>query len=119
LKNFELMNDKLLMIFLVSFFASHMLFGQVGVHMEKTSNSDFNLNIQQNHKTNSSFPFLSSFVFSVENNTKIKPAKIPLAYSYRDLAPFCKVEVKIEKALKKSFKFRLGTLDYVNYLEQK
>jgi len=42
---------------------------------------------------------------------------IPADFAFRHFAPFCKVEIKIEKALQKSVKFRLGTLDYVNTLE--
>lgn len=45
--------------------------------------------------------------------------KIPLAYCYNNLAFFCKVEVKIEKRFSIPIKFRLGSLDYANYLEQK
>ena len=47
------------------------------------------------------------------------PTAQPKAYSYNDLAFFCKVEVQIEKAAKIPFKFRLGDVRYVDYLEKK
>ena len=44
---------------------------------------------------------------------------IPLAYAYKDLAIFCKLEVKMEKVVKMPVKFRLGSVDYVDWLEGK
>ena len=44
---------------------------------------------------------------------------IPAAYAYKDLAFFCKIEVQLEKAVKLPVKFRLGSVDYVDYLEGK
>lgn len=44
---------------------------------------------------------------------------VPLVYSYNDLAFFCKVEVKLEKVVQFPVKFRLGSVDYVDYLEGK
>lgn len=41
------------------------------------------------------------------------------AYRYCDLAFFCKIEVQLEKKTKFPVKFRLGTVDYVDYLEGK
>ncbi|MEM6317978.1 MAG: hypothetical protein AAF960_09925 [Bacteroidota bacterium] len=46
-------------------------------------------------------------------------APIPAAYAYKDLAFFCKIEVQLEKAVKMPVKFRLGSVDYVDYLEGK
>jgi len=40
-------------------------------------------------------------------------------YSYEHLAFFCKIEVDIEKAVKIPVKIRLGSVDYVDYLEGK
>ncbi len=45
--------------------------------------------------------------------------QMPLAYAYKDLAFFCKIEVQLEKAVKLPVKFRLGSVDYVDYLEGK
>jgi hypothetical protein len=47
------------------------------------------------------------------------PAQIPMAYCYNNLAFFCKIEVKIEKISFFPVKFRLGSVPYVDYLEQK
>jgi len=44
---------------------------------------------------------------------------MPAAYAYKDLAFFCKIEVQLEKAVKLPVKFRLGSVDYVDYLEGK
>lgn len=44
---------------------------------------------------------------------------MPQAYAYKDLAFFCKIEVQLEKAVKLPVKFRLGSVDYVDYLEGK
>lgn len=52
-------------------------------------------------------------------NKSYCPTAQPKAYSYNDLAFFCKVEVQIEKAAKIPFKFRLGDVRYVDYLEKK
>ena len=53
----------------------------------------------------------------------VKPAfqtlQMPKAYSYEHLAFFCKIEVQLEENLQLPLKFRLGSVDYVNYLEQK
>ena len=45
--------------------------------------------------------------------------QMPAAYAYKDLAFFCKIEVQLEKAVKMPVKFRLGSVDYVDYLEGK
>jgi hypothetical protein len=48
-----------------------------------------------------------------------QPTQIPMAYCYNNLAFFCKIEVKMEKASSFPVKFRLGSVPYVDYLEQK
>lgn len=48
-----------------------------------------------------------------------KQQQVPAAYAYKDLAFFCKIEVQLEKAVKLPVKFRLGSVDYVDYLEGK
>lgn len=48
-----------------------------------------------------------------------KPSKVPMVYSYHDLAPFCKIEVQLERKLKFPFKFRLGEVQYTERLEGK
>lgn len=49
----------------------------------------------------------------------LRPGQLPSAYAYKDLAFFCKLEVQLESSLSIPFKIRLGSVDYVNYLEQK
>lgn len=46
-------------------------------------------------------------------------APIPQAWCYQELAFFCKIEVKMERAARFPIKFRLGDVQYVDWLEQK
>jgi len=72
--------------------------------------------VPKKEETNKSFPSLNSILqsdFNIQNNS------VPSIYSYKDLAFFCRMEVKIEKSAKVPFKFRLGDVRYVDYLEQK
>lgn len=50
---------------------------------------------------------------------EVNISAIPRAYCYQDLAFFCKIEVKLEKHLTLPVKFRLGSVPYTDYLEQK
>lgn len=43
----------------------------------------------------------------------------PVLYQVQDLAFFCRLEVKMEKASKIPVRFRLGSVDYVDYMEGK
>jgi hypothetical protein len=43
----------------------------------------------------------------------------PSLYDFRELAPFCKLDVKLEQTFKLPVKFRLGEVQYVDRLEQK
>ena len=54
---------------------------------------------------------------SIASNTPQKP--MPHAWRYSDLAFFCKMEVKMEKATRFPIKFRLGDVQYVDRLEGK
>lgn len=47
------------------------------------------------------------------------PSRIPQAWSHRDLAFFCKLEVKLEKATNFPIKFRLGEVQYAENREGK
>ena len=105
------------LIFFLFLLFSNSNYGQVGIHFDK---------IELDKKENElvlGFGSMPMFIFTkklTENTTReFTPPPIPKVYAYCDLALFCKVEVKIEKALKRNFKFCLGTLDYVNRLEQK
>lgn len=66
---------------------------------------------------NSIFPLHQSSNFKL-NIFYSKPS-VPIVYSYNNLAFFCKVEVKLEKAVNFPIKFRLGDVDYVDRLEGK
>lgn len=44
---------------------------------------------------------------------------VPRAYRYEELALFCRIEVQLERATKIPVRFRLGSVDYVDYLEGK
>ncbi|MBT8219270.1 MAG: hypothetical protein KJP00_05585 [Bacteroidia bacterium] len=43
----------------------------------------------------------------------------PTIFSYQELGFFCKVDLKLEKALKIPVRFRLGTVEEVDFLERK
>ena len=62
-------------------------------------------------------PSTKSSSTPIANQTPTK--HIPLAYAYKELAPFCKLEVKMEKVAKMPIKVRLGSVDYVDWLEGK
>lgn len=47
------------------------------------------------------------------------PSQQPRAWSYQDLAFFCKLEVKLEKATNLPIKFRLGEVQYTENREGK
>ena len=53
-----------------------------------------------------------------KNLTKTVPS-IPLAYDYNKLAFFCKLEVRCDKQTATPIRFRLGSLQYANFLEGK
>ncbi len=44
---------------------------------------------------------------------------VPASFYSNNLGFFCQKELKLEKLTSVPFRFRLGSLDYVNYLEQK
>ena len=46
-------------------------------------------------------------------------APIPQAWCYQELAFFCRIEVKMERAARFPIKFRLGDVQYVDQLERK
>lgn len=43
----------------------------------------------------------------------------PRAYQFKELALFCKIEVKMEKALRIPIRMRLGDVPYVDWMEGK
>ena len=52
-----------------------------------------------------------------QNKTLLKI--LPSAWYSTHLGFFCKKELQLEKMIAVPFRFRIGSLDYVNYLEQK
>lgn len=51
--------------------------------------------------------------------TQPAPTRLPQAWSYQDLAFFCRLEVKLEKATNLPIKFRLGEVQYAENREGK
>ena len=115
--------SKYLLIFGIIYLSANNGFSQVGIHLDKIeiSNNDHNIFSPLSYQHPDYYLFYSFSKKAMKESLKRKmpPKPIPQIYSFDELALFCKIEVKIEKALKKNFKFRLGTLDYVNRLEQK
>ncbi|MBI5916396.1 MAG: hypothetical protein HY842_13550 [Bacteroidetes bacterium] len=79
-------------------------------------------------KTNPGLPMHPvSLLFSGNPSTLLPGQKnllatwpyLPAAWCYHDLAFFCKLEVKMEKAVRFPVKFRLGDVEYVDRLEGK
>lgn len=66
---------------------------------------------------------IQHFTFQENKKNNFNPLtnqqQMPAAYAYKDLAFFCKIEVQLEKVVKLPVKFRLGSVDYVDYLEGK
>ena len=56
---------------------------------------------------------------SLEEVMLRSPNQVPQAWSYQDLAFFCKLEVKLEKATSLPIKFRLGEVQYAENREGK
>ncbi|MBL7742279.1 MAG: hypothetical protein JNN00_02285 [Chitinophagaceae bacterium] len=57
---------------------------------------------------------------SLNGRTTFTLAKpFPASFYIQNLGFFCKQELNIEKVTSVPFRFRIGSLDYVDYLEQK
>lgn len=52
-------------------------------------------------------------------NAKFQPAAQPKAWHYQELALFCKLEVKMERAFRMPLRLRIGDVQYVDWLEGK
>lgn len=52
-------------------------------------------------------------------DTQTTRPTLPQVFRAEDLALFCKIEFKIEQKTKMPVRFRLGSVDYVDYLEGK
>jgi hypothetical protein len=108
------MKRKLLFLFFCTIFASIAAFCQ---------------NIPANHKAitliTTPFSFIKKqqpiiFVAAQANKRVVSPSMLVSPTFYCDnLAYFCKKEIKFEKVTKIPFRFRLGSVQYVDYLEGK
>lgn len=95
-------------LFSIFFIAAYLqMNAQIGLSLEKHIDNIENI----------SFPIEKSFHFTKKVENKTTP--VPCVYGYKDLAFFCKVEVKLEQAVRFPIKFRLGSVDYVDRLEGK
>ena len=102
---------------------SSSLFSQEGIKLSGQSLTSYaHLLTQPSSQSlfagNLSLPLLKKASVSAKKSTpiNINSQKMPLAYAYKDLALFCKIEVKLEKVVKMPIKFRLGSVDYVDWL---
>lgn len=62
------------------------------------------------------------YTFSKINTSPVVPLRIsviPPNYYSKNLGFFCKKEIAFEKVTRIPFKFRLGSIEYCNYLEGK
>ncbi|MEZ5058564.1 MAG: hypothetical protein R2879_16135 [Saprospiraceae bacterium] len=72
-----------------------------------------------------SIPNFSKISFTIpsfpssETLNDLHPDPIPVLFQTCDLPVFCKVEVELEKTVSFPVKFRLGSVDYVDWLEGK
>lgn len=62
---------------------------------------------------------INSIELSQAETASSQNTPVPLVYSYKKLAFFCKVDVQLENVVKFPVKFRLGSVEYVDYLEGK
>ncbi len=101
------------------------LFGQEGIKLDGQPLPILEQMLQ--HTPNESLfgpihlPLLRKATVSTKNSKTISITSqaMPLVYAYKDLALFCKLEVQLEKVVKLPVKFRLGSVDYVDWLEGK
>ncbi|MEL7220217.1 MAG: hypothetical protein AAGJ93_02795 [Bacteroidota bacterium] len=71
------------------------------------------LYLESANKQNKQHPDLPSLMLNQ------LPANMPSTYCVAELAFFCRLEVQMEKATKIPIRFRLGNVQYVDYLEGK
>jgi hypothetical protein len=60
-----------------------------------------------------------SYTFTIDSSLVKYQRSVPMIYDFEKLAVFCKFEEKVARNSNLNMRFRLGSLDYVNYLEQK
>ena len=110
------------LILISLFFHTTTAFAQVGLKFEypaevSTLSLDFNATLFNYNLSDLKINTGTQLQNSSLLNQNFK--SFPKIYSYHNLAFFCKVEVKLEKAAKFPVKFRLGDVNYVDQLEGK
>ena len=81
---------------------------------------NLNLTGQASFITKKKFEVMKpTYTFTVDSSLVKYGLKVPQVYSFEKLAVFCKFEEKVARNSNVNMRFRLGSLDYVNYLEQK
>ena len=103
-------------LFIAFIFSTLTAFSQVGLstdkHVSKVDVPSFvSANLQKIEQQSNT----QSLMLTEDKS----PEFLHKCYSYDDLAFFCKIEVQLENAVKFPVKFRLGSVDYVDYLEGK
>jgi len=104
-----------MMVSIISLMTPKLLMGQLKVG--KNANLISSKKIESKPQTTTSSAVLIGKIKETKFPTKsalLLPSFTPKHYGY-----FCKLESKIETKSKVPLRFRLGSLDYVNYLEQK
>ena len=96
--------------FIIMFFlTTNFVFGQSDIFPRKEYQIEVLKVIDINFNEQAIFP----------NSTSIVRTSTKNVYRYDDLAVFCKIEVKMEKASGFPVKFRLGEVNYVEKMEGK
>jgi hypothetical protein len=98
------MSQKKIFLFLFLFFTKVTLFAQTLMPLNKVA-----------------FSFKTPTGLQIKDSVRtISPSMLVSPTFYcNNLAFFCKKEIKIEKVTKIPFRFRLGSVQYVDYLEGK
>lgn len=105
-------------------FLSQCLLAQITVSTNSKNYNFFQKQLLEKPQSINFIQQIELFTLKLNQNEPIplwrhSPTRMPLAYAYKDLAFFCKIEVQLEKAAKLPVKFRLGSVDYVDFLEGK
>ena len=114
---------RILFLFIISL-ASGQLIGQTTNETKQIASYQI-LKQQLNYKSEYFIKrSTNNWVFSTtttKENTSLfsYTSTIPSAYSYNDLAIFCKLEIQLEQKTKIPIKFRLGEFNHIEKLEGK
>lgn len=107
----------IVLLLLLAFAANAQISGKSIPELRREASIFRYLPILASAEVNPRIPFVHLFHLKAENPSQ-KPT-MPILYSYEQLAFFCKIEVKLEKAVKLPIKFRLGDVEYVDRMEGK